>query len=158
VKGRLTIRTAGVFFWLSALLEILSVRIAVPILGVLRDGLIAGAYHLVFAGILATVGVGLWTGATWGPRAVYLSTALYSLDRFRYALDWAGREAELRRQLAGHPEILGAFGTGPLLKLGALLALLFVGCWWGFAAYIYVRREYFAVGAGSRGAGTRGQA
>lgn len=146
MKGRLTIRTAGVFFWLSALLEILSVRIAVPILGALRDGLSAGAYHLGFAGILATVGVGLWTGARWGPRAVYWSTAIYSLDRFRYVLDWAGREAELQRQLAGHPEILDTFGTGPLLTVGAVLALLFVGCWWGFAAYIHVRREYFRKG------------
>ncbi len=143
MKGRLTIRTAGVFFWLSALLEILSIRIEVPILGVLRGGLVAGAAHTVFAAVFVTIGAGLWTGARWGPRVVYLATALYSIDRFRYMLDWAGREAELRSQLAGHPEIIEAFGVDLLLKVGALLALLFVGCWWGFAAYIYVRREYF---------------
>jgi len=148
VKGRLTIRTAGVFFWLSALLEILSFRIAVPILGVLRGGLVGGAYHLVFAAMFVTIGVGLWTGAPWGPRIVYLATAAYSIDRVRYVLDWAGREAELRGQLAGHPEIIDAFGVDRLLMVGALLTLLFVACWWGFAAYIYVRRAYFGGGRG----------
>jgi len=147
VKGRLTIRTAGVFFWLSALLEILSIRIEVPILGALRGGLVGGAYHLAFAAIFGTIGVGLWIGARWGPRIVYMATAIYSLDRFRYLLDWTGREAELRRQAAGFPEILDAFGVDLLLKVGALLALLFVACWWGFAAYIYVRRSYFAPAA-----------
>jgi len=143
VKGRLTIRTAGLFFWLSALLEILSIRIEVPILGVLRGGLVGGVYHVVFAAVFVTIGVGLWTGARWGPRVVYLATALYSIDRFRYVLDWAGREAELRSQLTSHPEILDVFGVDRLLTLGALLALLLVACWWGFAAYIYVRRGYF---------------
>jgi len=148
VKGRFTIRTAGVFFWLSALLELLSIRIEVPILGVLRGGLAGGAYHLVFAAIFATVGVGLWTGAVWAPRIVYMATATYSIDRVRYVLDWTGREAELRGQLAGYPEILDAFGVDRLLTVGALLGLVFVACWWGFAAYIYVRRGYFAGGRG----------
>ena len=162
MKGRLTIRTAGLFFWLSALLEILSIRVEVPILGALRGGLVGGAYHLVFAAAFVTVGVALWTGARRGPRLVYMATALYSIDRFRYVLDWAGREAELRSQLTGHPEILEAFGVDLLLQVGALLALLFVGCWWGFAAYIFVRREYFAPAASAEasvpGAGTAGGA
>lgn len=158
MKGRLTIRTAGVFFWLSALLEILAIRIEVPILGALRGGLVGGAYHLAFAAIFATVGVGLWTGARWGARVVYMATAVYSLDRFRYVLDWAGREAELLGQLADHPEILDAFGVEPLLRLGAALALLFVACWWGFAAYISLRRAYFTAASaqGARAPGPGG--
>jgi len=160
VKGRFTIRTAGVFFWLSAVLEVLSIRIDVPILGALRGGLVGGAYHLAFAAIFATVGLGLWTGARWGARVVYMATAVYSLDRFRYALDRAGREAELLGQLADHPEILEAFGVDLLLRVGALMALLFVACWWGFAAYIYVRRAYFTSAAAAEAstptAGARG--
>ena len=36
----------------------------------------------------------------------------------------------------------------PLLQAGALMTLLFVVCWWGFALYIYVRRGYFYVRRG----------
>ena len=144
MKGRFTIRTAAVFFALSALLEILTVRVPVPIAGALRGGLAGGAYHAGYAVLFLTVGAGLWTASRWGASAVYLATALYSLDRLRYVLDHAGRRAELVGLLAGYPEIVEAFGVNPLLQAGALMTLLFVVCWWGFALYIYVRRGYFA--------------
>ena len=148
MKGRFTIRTAAVFFALSALLEILTVRAPVPIAGALRGGLAGGAYHAGYAVLFLTVGAGLWTASRWGASAVYLATALYSLDRLRYVLDHAGRQAELARLLAGYPEIVEAIGVDPLLQAGALMTLLFVVCWWGFALYIYVRRGYFYVRRG----------
>ena len=158
MKGRFTIRTAAVFFALSALLEILAVRVPVPIAGALRAGLAGGAYPAADAVLLLTVGVGLWTASRWGANAVYLATAIYSLDRLRYVRDHAGRQAELLGQLAGYPEIVETVGVNLLLQVGALMTLLFVVCWWGFAIYIYVRRGYFALEAGSAEPGGGGAA
>lgn len=151
MKGRFTIRAAGVLFALSAFVEALSIRVEIPLFGVLRGGLIGATYHATFAAIFLTIGFGLWTGARWGANIVYMGTAIYSLDRFRYVLDRPGRAAEITTQLGGYPEIVEAFGVDLLLQVGALLALLFVACWWGFAVYIYLRREYFAPGASTRG-------
>lgn len=143
MKGRLTIRIAGAFFVLSAVIELVSVGVQVPLLGALRGGLTAGVYHGAFAAIFLTIGMGLWRTTPWGARAVYLGTVIYSLDRFRYLLDRPGRESELIHQLAGYPEIVEAFGVGVLMRLGTSMALLFVGCWWGFAVYISLRRGVF---------------
>jgi len=143
VKGRPTIRIAGAFFALSAIIELVSMGVQVPLLGALRGGLTAAVYHGAFAALLLTIGVGLWKTAPWGARAVYLGTVVYSLDRFRYLLDRPGRESELLHQLGSYPEIVETFGVDLLLRLGTLMALLFVGCWWGFAVYVYVRRAVF---------------
>jgi len=144
VKGRVTIRTAAVFFALSAVVQVLSVRWPVPLGGALRGGVPGAAYHLTLAALFAIVAVGLWTAARWGARAVYVATALVTLDNLRYLLDRAGRSAELASQLQPYPDILEAFGEEILLLVSAALTLFFTAGWWGFALYIYLRRHYFS--------------
>ncbi len=154
-KGRFTIRTAAVFFGLSAVVSAASAGVPVPMAGALRAGAAALAYHLGLALLFAVVGVALWTAARWGPRVVYLATAVYTLDNLRYVLDVPGRQAELFHQLRAYPEVVETFGTDLLLQVATLLTVVFVACWWGFAAYIYWRREYFAgTGAPQRGDGS----
>jgi len=139
----LTIRTAAVLFTLSGIVELATIRSAVPIAGMLRSGLGAWAYHLAFAVLFVVMGVGLWKAARWGPLTVYVATAAYLLDKIRYLVDRSAREAELLHQLRDYPDVLDVFGLGPLLRLETLFVLLFVGCWLGFAAYIWFRRDYF---------------
>jgi len=141
--GFYTIRIAAVFFGLSAAVEVFTAGVPVPILGAMRGGVPAAAYHVAFAVIFALIGVGLWGPARWGRRGLLLGTVIYSLDRVRYVLDLPGREAELRHQFEGFPEILEAFSVGRLLAVGAALAGLFVLCWWGFVGYAWMRTEYF---------------
>ena len=143
VKGRFTIRTAAVFFGLSAVLSAASAATPVPLAGALRTGIAAAAYHVALALLFAVVGVGLWQAARWGPRAVYLATAAYTLDNLRYLLDLPGRRAELLHQLRAYPDVIETFGADVLLQVVTLLTLVFVACWWGFAAYIYWRRDDF---------------
>ena len=150
VKGRFTIRTAAVFFGLSAVLSAASASTPVPLAGTLRTGTAAVAYHVGLALLFAAVGVGLWRAARWGPRAVYLATAVYTLDNLRYLLDVPGRRAELLHQLRAYSDVIETFGADVLLQAVTLLTLVFVACWWGFAAYIYWRREYFQ-GGGRQG-------
>jgi hypothetical protein len=145
VGGRLTIRTAAVLFILSGLVEGAMIRGPVPLAGALRGGLGAWAYHLAFASLFVVVGVGLWRAARWGPLALYLATAAYTVDKLRYLLDRPAREAELLHQLRNYPDVLDVFGLDPLLRLETVFTVLFIGCWLGFAAYIYVRRTYFQV-------------
>lgn len=142
-KGRFTIRTAAVFFGLSAVVSLASAATPVVFAGALRGGAPAAAYHAGLAVLFGLVGVGLWRGARWGPRAVYLATALYTLDNLRYLVDMPGRRAELLHQLSAYPEVIETFGADVLLQVVTLLTLVFVACWWGFAGYIYWRRHYF---------------
>ena len=147
-KGRFTIRTAAVCFGLSAVLSAASAATPVPMAGALRAGAVAAAYHLGLALLFVLVGVGLWRAAHWGPRVVYLATAIYTLDNLRYLLDLPGRQAELVHQLRAYPDVIETFGADVLLQVATLLTLTFVACWWGFAAYIYWRRGYFQGGGG----------
>ncbi|MGB9437032.1 MAG: hypothetical protein WCB15_03750 [Desulfobacterales bacterium] len=38
---------------------------------------------------------------------------------------------------------IGISETGFILKVILLTTVLIVACWWGFAGYTYLRREYF---------------
>lgn len=143
-KGRFTIRTAGVLFLLSALIELISIAAPVPWFGVLRGGAPIVLYHLVFVTLFLAMGFGLWTGARWGYWTVFASTAIYTADKIRYLFDRAGRAAEIIAQLQRlAPDVVELLDMNLLLGLSGIMTLTFVACWWGFAAYIYVRRGYF---------------
>jgi hypothetical protein len=142
-KGRLTIRIAGALFVLSGLFELVSVTTPVPWFGVLRGGAQIVLYHLLFVSVFLAMGLGLWTGSRRGYHAVFAGTAIYTLDKVRYLLDRDGRAAEILYQLRNVPEFVEVLDMNLLLRLSTLMTAMFVLCWWGFAAYIYVRREYF---------------
>lgn len=141
--GTFTIKSAAVAFFASAIFEMFSITSEVLLFGALRGGAVAVLYHLIFVGLFVAMGIGLWVPKTWGPRAVYGATAFYTLDKALYALDKTGREAEIMKAVGGHKEVLQMVGKGSLLQLGVTTAVVLVACWWGFAAYIYLRREYF---------------
>lgn len=48
IKGKFTFKTAGIFFILSGLLEVLSITAPIPLFGGMRGGMIAAVYHLVY--------------------------------------------------------------------------------------------------------------
>lgn len=143
VKGRFTLRSAGVLLLLSAALETLSLDSEVLLLGATRTGAVALAYHLGYALLFAVIGVGLWTAARWGLGAVFAGAAVYTLDKGLLLLDIAALTEYLALQFA-------RYGLDPLVDVAqasTLLAgvyLLFVLGWWLFAAYCYWRRAYFA--------------
>lgn len=141
--GRVTIRTAAVLFLLSALVELSSIATPTPWFGALRGGATV-VYHLAFVALFLAMGVGLWTGARWGYWTVFAATAAYTADRVRCVLDRPGRAAEIGAQLRRlAPELADALDMNLLLGLSDVMMLTFVACWWGFAAYIYLRRGYF---------------
>lgn len=144
-KGRITFRTAAIFFLLSALLEILSLTSQVPLFGKLRGGTLAAVYHLTYFLLFLGLGIGLWRARPWGYRLVFAGTLCYTLDKISYILYRNSMKAWLRQQLSGYEEMLQFIDIRMILALVTLLMLLFVACWWGFAAYTYWRREYFGL-------------
>ena len=143
-RGRFTIRTAAVLFLLSAVIEVISITTPVPWFGALRSGASIVLYHLAFVTMFLAMGVGLWTGVRWGYWSVFAGTAVYTADKIRYVYDRPGRAAEIAAQIHSlAPEFDGQLDVNLLLALSGVMTLTFVLCWWGFAAYIYVRRGYF---------------
>ncbi len=142
-RGYYTIRIAAVLFFLSAIVELVSVTTPVPWFGALRAGAGLYFYHASFVAVFLAMGAGLWTGTRWGYRMVFAGTAVYALDKIRYLLDRQGRAAEILYQLRNFPEFTEVADMNVLLRMSAVMTAAFVLCWLGFAAYIYVRRGYF---------------
>lgn len=142
-KGAFTIKTSAAFFFLSALLELVSVTTPVPMFGALRSGAGAALFHLAYAGLFTALGVGLWNAKPWGFNLVFAGTAIYTLEKVLYLLDSRGREADLLAQVQGHRELLDVVGMSSILQMLTITTLLFICSAWGFAIYIYLRREYF---------------
>ena len=142
-KGRFNIRTAGVLFVASAIVEFYFVTAETPLFGAVRDGAIAVLYHLVYVTLFLALGVGLLTGRRWGYRLVFAGTLFYTLDRLLYLLDRKTMEDQVMKQLQPYSELLELIDTDSILQMAVLTTVLSVACWWGFALYIYVRRSYF---------------
>lgn len=143
--GRWTMMSSGVLLLFSALLELGSVTSAVPLLGTLQGGAFAAVYHLAFAALFAVMGAPLVWPRPWGLRAFLGGTALYTIDRVVYALDRAGREADLMKSVQGHDEVFQAMPKDLFLMLGPMVALLSMASLWGLAIYAYVKRDYFTM-------------
>lgn len=145
IKGRTTFRIAAVLFVLSAALELLGAGTPVPLAGGIRSGGVAVGYHLIYIGLYAALGIGLWRAAAWGYRLVFITTAVYTLDKIQFVLHRQVMIDSILRQLGGTVEIGQLIDPGMLAGITALAALLFAACWWGFAAYTYFRRAYFGI-------------
>jgi predicted MFS family arabinose efflux permease len=115
----------------------------VPLFGAVRGGAVKVLYHLLYATLFLALGVGLWTGRRWGYRLVFAGTLYYTLDKFLYLLDRETIEVHLMQQLQPYGEIFELIEKDSILQMMVLTTVLFVGCWWGFALYIYLRRGYF---------------
>ena len=141
--ARFTIRTAGVFFLISAVVEGLSVSSAVPLFGDVRGGVVAVVYHLLFVALFLGMGVGLWSGKPWGFRFMFAGTVFYTLDRILYLQDGSARAAETASTLGKYDALLGTEGQNLVAQVMAMTIILTLACWWGFLLYLYFKRDYF---------------
>jgi hypothetical protein len=144
-KGTFTFRTAAVLFVLSAAFELLSVTSAVPLFGAVRGGLSADVYHIVYILLFLALGVGLWGAKKWGYTLVFVTTALYTLDKLQFILSRQTVTAFITTQMGGYESELQAQGidAGLIQEVLILMSVVVVLCWWGFAWYTYARRDYF---------------
>ena len=148
-KGTITFRTTAVLFALSAVLELISLRIEVPLFGAIHGGGVALAYHLVYAVLYLALGVGLWSARHWAYPAVFATTALYTFDKLQTML--ISRDAiveHLMQEMAGSPELLQVVNKESMLQTMLVVSATFIACWWGFAWYTHLRRDYFKPGDG----------
>ncbi len=143
-KGSFNLRFAGVFFILSALFEAFMLTSRIPLFGELRGGALALLVHLAYAALFAALAFALLKQKPWGPRLTLVATLLVTVDRLLYMFDEGARRAELLRAVEGYPEVLELVGESTFLSMMILMAAVTLTCWWGFAAYVYLRRSYFA--------------
>ncbi len=114
----------------------------VPLFGAIRSGGIALCYNLFFAMLFLVMGLGLIIGRSWGYRLFLAGTAVYSLDRLSFLLDKDTREAYLAA--SGVSQEVRSLVDMSMFDQGIFLAtIVTLLCWWGFAFYIYLRRDYF---------------
>jgi hypothetical protein len=97
---------------------------------------------LIFAVLFLAMGLALILGRSWGYRVFMAGTAIYSVDRLLFLLSKDTRDAYLTasgvtQQVRGMMDV-SMIDEG--VFLGTILTLI---CWWGFALYIYWRRDYF---------------
>jgi hypothetical protein len=142
-KGNLTIRVAGVLFVVSGIWELFCLTSEVPLFGAVRAGSVAVTYHLLYVALFAAMGVGLLIGRYWGYQTVLTGTLLYTIDKVFFLLDRTTMEAYLTGLLKGKHEVLDLLDKDSLLQLTVVSSLLLVACWWGFALYLYFRRDCF---------------
>jgi hypothetical protein len=141
-KGTFTIKSAGVLFILSGLYSLITLTSDVPLFGAMRGGLTAVCYNLGFAALFLAIGVGLITGRRWGYGLVLGGTAPYSLGKILLLFDKPAREAYLAAS-GVTDQLATLIDTTMFDQAIVLVCLTGLGCWWGFAFYIYLRRDYF---------------
>ena len=138
-----TFKSAAVFFILGALVELSSFTSPVALAGGLRTGALAMLYHAAYVALFAAAGVALWAYHPLGPRLTYGLTAFYTVDKALW-LAWPGTmKADVQRLLGGTSGVTSVFGDGMLESILLLYTTLIVACWWGFALYVYLRRDWF---------------
>jgi hypothetical protein len=148
-KGTFTIKTAGVLLILSGLPSLLSLTSEVPLFGAMRGGLVAVVYNLGFAALFVGMGVGLLVGKDWGYKLILGGTVLYSIDKLLFLIDAQARDAYVNASgvpgsLAGFPDATSYEQMITLYRQGMIvISLTSLACWWGFALYIWLRRDYF---------------
>lgn len=144
-KGHFTFRTTAVLLMVSAAFELLSLTTEEPLFGEIRSGISVGIYHLVYAALFVALGVGLWRARKWGYTLVFVTAALYTLDKLQFVMNQQVMEGFIKQQMSGYEEVLQSQGVDSALfmQVIALTSIIIVLCWWGFALYTYQRRDYF---------------
>ncbi|HEY5683312.1 MAG TPA: hypothetical protein VIR61_06520 [Sulfuricaulis sp.] len=144
-KGHFTFRTCAVLFMVSAVLELLSITSEAPLFGAIHGGISAGIYHLIYVVLFLALGIGLWGATKWGYALVFVTTALYTLDKVQLVLNQDALKDFVKLQMAGFESPLSMQGINEalILQAVAMMAAIVILCWWGFALYTYWRRDYF---------------
>ena len=144
-KGQSTIKWAGAFFILSGAVSVASLTSSVPLFGAMRSGTTALFYNLFYVVLFLIIGVGLIVGQGWGYRLFWAGTIAYSLDALAFLLNKNTRTAYLAA--AGVTREVGSLiDVGMLDQWVFLASMVSLVCWWGFALYVYFRRDYFRCG------------
>ena len=143
VKGRATIRTSGVLFLVSAVFEIMDYNSAVALFGGVRAGVVALIYHFVFAALYGLSGIGMWTSKPWGYSAFMATTAVYTIDKVQLMVFPQAFYDYVLQQLTVTREIVGLIPKEQLVQYFMIAYAALLLCWWGFALYIHMRRQYF---------------
>jgi hypothetical protein len=143
IKGRATIRTAAVLFMVSAVFEIMDFNSAVALFGGVRVGAAAVIYHFVFAALYVLNGIGMWLAKPWGYGAFMATTAIYTIDKIQLMLFPQAFYDYILQQLTVTREIVGMIPKEQLTQYFMIAYIVLLLCWWGFALYIYMRRQYF---------------
>ncbi len=144
-KGHFTFRATAVLLMASAVFEFISITAEEPLFGEIRSGIGVGIYHLVYAVLFVALGVGLWLARKWGYTLVFVTAALYTLDKLQFFMNQQAMENFIKQQMSGYESTLQAQGIDSMLIMQtmALTSVVIVFCWWGFALYAYWRRDYF---------------
>jgi len=100
-------------------------------------------YHVFFAGLFLTIGVGLWAPKKWGIKAAVIGGIFYSLDKILFILDRTTIEIYLVQLIGVSSEIFEVIDRQALFNSITLMYLLFIALWWGFVGYLHLRRQYF---------------
>jgi multisubunit Na+/H+ antiporter MnhC subunit len=143
--GRFVFRTSAILLIASALLEIFSITDEVPLFNELRGGVAAGIYHLAYVALFLALGIGIWGAKKWGYVLVFVTTVIYTLDSLQYILSQQAIAGYIKTQISGYESVFESLGfnADQLTQLFVLTSLLVSLCWWGFALYTYLRRDYF---------------
>lgn len=143
VKGRATIRTAAVLFLLSAVFEIMDVNSAVALFGGVRTGAVAVGYHFVFTAFCILSAIGMWTAKPWGYSAFMTTTGIYTIDKVQLILFPDTFYDYIMQQLTVTRDMVGMMPREQLTQYFMIAYIFLLFCWWGFALYIHLRRQYF---------------
>lgn len=142
-KAWFTIRTAGLFFLLSAMLECFSITSAIPLFGTLRGGIAALIYHMIYISIFFGIGIGLWQAKPWGFYMMAGGTIFYTFDKIIYLLDHSARAAASAGMIKNYEAMLGPEVLSMISLVSITVTLTMLLCWWGFLFYLYRQRDYF---------------
>ena len=142
-KGAFTIRVAGCLFILSGVLSLATMTSDAALLGAMRSGATAIGYNLLFAVLFLAMGLGLISGRKWGYRLLLAGTLVYSADRLTFVLHKPTRDAYLASSGISK-QIEELIDLNMIDQAVILTTLTTLACWWGFALYVYLRRDYFA--------------
>jgi multisubunit Na+/H+ antiporter MnhC subunit len=144
-KGHFTFRTTAALLIASVVFELFSITAEEPLFGEIRSGLSVGIYHVFYAALFAALGVGLWSAKKWGYALVFVTTAVYTLDKLQFVMNQQVMENFIKQQMSGYEAALQAQGIDSVLIIQTMVltSVVIVFCWWGFALYTYWRRDYF---------------
>ncbi len=142
-KGRFTIRSAGLFFFLSAIFQLLSMKSGVPFLDEMLCGGLAVFYHLIYFLIFAGMGFVLWTANGHGVTVIFAGTLVFSIEKILLLIHPQTLQLAIDQLTSFRPDLILMIGPDTLKEPIIFINLLFLLSWWGFAFYIFLRREYF---------------
>ncbi len=137
-KTNFTIVSSGWLLMLSAAGSLIFIGSPVTLAGSLYHGLIAVLYNLTFVVLFGAMGYALAYRKPWALPVTLLTSIAYTLDKIEVIFD----ETATKVTLGEAADMLG--DMAPVVQqVRVLVAVLFVLMWWGFAAYLYVKRDYF---------------